>query len=460
MFSKIMMIALALGFAKETYASNSSDLTGLNSLAGASLPGDDSFHAIVGLESSSFLYQSSSRGASFTTFEATLMDEINLSYVQARGDLQVYSYLAKKPSVSAESRELFLQTQKGALGDAQVTLGRKLYEWSKLDHEWTMMSLYSPRFMWDELHPETIGMTGAFITYETFNFEFVAFGSPIAIPERGTDAQEVNGQIVSSNPMSRPLPKTIYVMGVSTNLNYSLLTPSINTILFRPNFVMKAKYKLGAGFWVSVNTGVLPVNQVQLAAEAYLNPRSGGDVQVNVRPQFPLRNINTAEVGFTEKNIDLFASASYEQPFQFENQAVWINPVITPSSIFSTGCDVKLNRTLSLNAAFLYIHEQAFRSNSTLSGVDVALPSRFPLKEGLKLGTEWKVSEATKSNVMWVLDLPHGSHFITFNGEHNLRKLHLTVGAGADLLITDNTQGFVGQYYGDDRVRGWLKYAF
>jgi hypothetical protein len=460
MFSKIMMIALALGFAKETYASNGSDLTGLNSLAGASLPNDESFHAIVGLESSSFLYQSSSRGTSSTTFAATLMDEFNSSTVRTGGDLQVYSYLANKPSVSAESRELFVQTKKGTLGDAQVTLGRKLYEWSKLDHEWTMMSLYSPRFMWDELHPESIGMTGAFVTYETSNFEFAAFGSPIAIPERGTDAREVNGQIISSNPMTKPLPRTIYVMGVSTNLNYSLLTPPLNTILFRPNFVMKVKYKFGGGFWASANTGVLPVNQVQLAAEAYLDPSSGGDVQVNVRPQFPLRNISTAEIGLHEENLDLFASASYEQPFKFENQAVWINPVITPSSIFSVGGDVKINRTLSLNAGFLYIHEQPFHSNSTLSGVDVALPSRFPLKEGLKLGTEWKVSESTESNLMWVLDLPHGSHFITFNGEHNLRKLHLTVGAGADLLITDNTQGFVGQYYGDDRIRGWLKYAF
>jgi hypothetical protein len=38
--------------------------------------------------------------------------------------------------------------------------------------------------------------------------------------------------------------------------------------------------------------------------------------------------------------------------------------------------------------------------------------------------------------------------------------MRLTVGGGVDLMMAPNNKGWVGQFYGDDRLRGWIKYAF
>ena len=459
MIYKVILFFAFLSITAKVHAANEVDISGLDSLANESLPDDSRFHAIVGFDSSSFLYQSNARGTSSTTFQATVEDETNTRTIHAQGDLQFYTYVTDKPAVGVESKELYIQTQKDLIGKSQVTVGRKIEEWSKLDKTWTMMSLWSPRWTWDELHPEVIGMTGVFYTYHTRNLEVTAFGSPLSIPERGTPIEEKDHNLTSSNPLFNPLPTTLNVMGSPTTLHYSLLTPPLQDILFRPNFALRAKYKFDSGFWVSANSGVLPINMVQLAAEPYLSTQTG-DLQVNIRPQFPMRNINTAEAGYQEKDWDVWASISYEQPFNFENQATWLNPIITPSSIVSVGTDVKLTSNFSFNGAALFIHEQPFTVSSTLPAVNVTLPSRFPIKQGIKVGGNWKVSEVTEGNVSWIQDLINQNHLVSLDVEHLIRKANLTLGAGADLILADSNKGYVGQYYGDDRLRGWLKYAF
>jgi hypothetical protein len=459
MIYKIMFILVLVSFSEKVQASNEVDISGLHSLANDSLPDDSRFHAIVGFDTSSFLYQSKSRGTSSTTFQATLEDQADSKVFHAQGDLQFYTFVTDKPSVGVESKELYLQTQPGLAGNSQVTVGRKLYEWSKLDHAWTMMSLWSPRWTWDELHPELIGMTGLFYTYTTHNFQFILFGSPISIPERGTPTEEKDHNIVSTNPLWKPLPTSMNVLGSPATLRYSLLTPALADILLRPEFALHGKYTFDSGFWVSANTGVLPVNMIQMAAEPYLSTVSG-ELQVNIRPQFPMRNINTAEAGYDASDWDVWASVSYEQPFQFENQSNWLNPIITPSSIVSVGTDVKLTKNFTFSGAALFIHEQPFTVSSTLPAVDVQLPSRFPLKQGIKVGGNWKFSEVTESNMAWTQDLLNQNHFISVDVEHLIRKANVTLGAGADVIIADSSKGWVGQYYGDDRLRGWLKYAF
>jgi hypothetical protein len=459
MIYKIITILILVVSIQTSHASNDVDISGLNSLANESTPTNSRFKGIVGFDSSSFLYSADQRGTSSTTFQATLEDSGDSNLFHTQGDLQFYSFINDKPEIGVESKELYLQTQPGKLGDSQVTVGRKLYEWSKLDHTWTMMSLWSPRWTWDELHPELIGMTGLFYTYTNKNLSVMMFGSPLAIPERGTNVTEQHNKIVSSNPLFKPPPTSVNVMGAPTQLNYHLLTPPLQDILFRPNFAIRGKYAFDSGIWLSANTGVLPVNVIQEAVEPYLSTVNG-QLAVNIRPQFPMRNINTVETGYDDKTWDVWASVSYEQPFHFENSTAWINPIITPSTIASVGTDIKLTQNFTFNGSALFIHEQPFNVASDLPAVNITLPSRFPLKQGIKVGGNWKFSEVTEANGSWVQDLLHQTHLVSVDVEHLIRKANLTLGAGADVLIADTTAGYVGQYYGDDRLRGWLKYAF
>jgi|GEM_PF-1176989 len=416
----------------------------------------------VGLESSSFLYQAQGRGNSSTTFEGEWNGSFKGKSFQGKANAQIYSFVGDQPEVGFESKELYISTTPNLMSNlGEISVGRRYVEWSKVDRAWDMMSLWSPRWTWDPLHPETIGMTGIFYTFDRGGFHFTAFGSPLAIPERGTSTFEKDGNIVSNSPLWNQLPDEMNVMGVQTKIHYSLMTPPMNEILFRPNFALKALYRFDSGAWLSAGLGVLPVHIIQMAAEPYLDSSTTGDLNVNVRPQFPLRNIYTAEAGYEPgKDWNLWLSMSYEQPFQFENESTWLNPIITPTSIVSAGTSVQVTSNFRFVGSALFIHEQPFVSSSTLKGVDVALPTRFPVKQGFKIGGDWRFDDQTQSRFSWTQDLIEQNHFVSLDLQHAIRKANLVVGGGADLFFNNTTHGWVGQYYGDDRLRGWLKYVF
>jgi hypothetical protein len=416
----------------------------------------------VGLDTSSFLYKSNTRGTAATTFEATFHGNFNGPTFKGQGDLQINSFVTDRPQAVVEAHEAYISTQDDKLGNHHFTAGRKYYEWSKLDEQWKMMSLWSPRYTWDQIHPESIGMTGLFYSYETPRLKFLAFASPIAVPERGTPIEEKDNNIVSPNPFWKPLPTQLNVLGSMTNIDYSLMMPSMQEILLRPNFALRARYDFDNGLWFSVNSGVLPIHMVQMAAEPFLDTATTGQLQVNIRPQLPMRNINTAEIGFDSPDQDwnVWLSGSYEQPFRFENQSTWLNPIITPTSVFSAGTKVQLTSNFWFNGSALFIHEQPFTSASSLASVKVNLPTRFPMKQAFKVGGSWRFNDYTQSNISWIQDLVDQNHMVSLDVHHSLRHMPITVGAGTDIIIAKTAQGGVGQYYGDDRLRGWLKYAF
>jgi hypothetical protein len=175
-----------------------------------------------------------------------------------------------------------------------------------------------------------------------------------------------------------------------------------------------------------------------------------------------MRNINTLETGYESPNgdFDIWASGSYEHPFRFENQDTWLNPIITPSTILSTGMSRRLHRDFRIQGSILSIREQAFASSSKLPNVSVDLPSRFPLKQGIQLAGNWRVSDRSESTMTWIHDFLNRNHFASLDFQHTMPGPRLTLGVGMDLILAQNTQGWVGRYAGDDRVRGWLKYAF
>ncbi|MBS1957861.1 MAG: hypothetical protein JST80_00170 [Bdellovibrionales bacterium] len=413
----------------------------------------------IGLDTSSFMYKAKGRDTSATTFEASLGGQFDTAILHGVGSAQFFTFVNNSPQLGFEAPELYLSTQKNLLDAHTITVGRRKFEWSKVDKEWNMMSLWSPRFTWDQIYPETIGMTGLFYTYETPRFKFMAFGSPIAIPERGTPISEENGNIVSPNPFWNPLPSQLSVQGAPTQINYTLLMPALQDILLRPNFAVRGYYDLGEGFWLSANAGVLPVNMTQLAAEPYYYH---GNINVNIRPQFPMRNLYTAEFGYNDssKLWNAWMSVSYEKPFNFENNRNWLNPVITPTSVVSLGTDFQVTNNFRFDGAILFVREQEFVRDSSLPNINVDLPTRYPLKQGIKAAGTWSFSDTNEATVAWIQDLVQSSNFVSFDLQHKIFSANMSIGGGADLMLANTNKGWVGQYYGDDRLRGWLKYAF
>jgi hypothetical protein len=175
-----------------------------------------------------------------------------------------------------------------------------------------------------------------------------------------------------------------------------------------------------------------------------------------------MRNLNTIETGYDapDQTFELWASGSYEQPFQFENQKTWLNPIITPASVVSAGTRVKMTSNFWFTGSALFVNEEPFKVSSDLPSVTIDLPSRFPIKQGVSMGGELHFTERTRSDMKWTQDLRQQNHMASFTVRHWIPQSQLEIGAGADLVVSDTTKGWIGQYRGDDRIRGWMKYVF
>jgi len=273
-----------------SHAAVTAKISGASSKTSGDAGGDTRFSGSAGIDSSSFFYKSDSRGVSSTTVEATVLMKRDSTIFHSEGDLSLYAFVTNTPSIGVESREFYVRTRPGLLGSLALTAGRKIVPWSKLDGTWRMMSLWSPRWTWDELHPQVVGLTGVFVSYSTSNLKATLFASPVSIPERGTPVSEQDGNIVSSNPFWKPLPATIKVLGADAPVRYNLIVPPMQDILFRPNFAARVRMDLDSGFFLSANSGVLPIHMVQMAAEPFLSTSgSVSTLNVNIRPQFPMR---------------------------------------------------------------------------------------------------------------------------------------------------------------------------
>src|SRR5205814_9510507 len=85
-------------------------------------------------------------------FEATARPEIMLLLAPA------------KPQPFFEMPEAYVGTTREQ-SDLQIAAGRKLEHWNRLDDDWRL-GIWQPRYRWDYLDPETVGLTGAFFHFE------------------------------------------------------------------------------------------------------------------------------------------------------------------------------------------------------------------------------------------------------------------------------------------------------
>jgi hypothetical protein len=414
----------------------------------------------VGLESSSFLYSSDERASSAIAISASLDGEFESSILHGRADLLGFSFTTNRQSFTLESHEAYIATSRSLADEHEFTIGRRLFRWNHVDQVWSQMSLWTPRFNWDPIYPERIGLTGAFYRFQDKNVTFLLYGSPLSIPERGTPLFEQDGTIVSSSPFFKPLPTQIEVLGVQTDIRYQLINPSLRSILLRPNAAARMEYRDDSGLWASASVGVLPVHMPQLAAEPFLN--SNAEVQVNIRTQFPLRNLSTFEAGLKddEDTWGLWISASRERPFRFSNDPAWINPVLNPSEIYSGGAHALITKDIRISGALLYINERAMGQSSALPNVNIDLPSRFPIKRAFQAKLEYAPTWRTDGSISWMRDILQKNNLVSLNISHRVPKSAITFGGGVDLTIVNTTKDFIGQYFADDRLRGWLRYAF
>jgi hypothetical protein len=411
----------------------------------------------IGMETTGFLQHADGRADSSTTFlfNQKVGTETRGNF-DAQLDLKVITFMSDRSSFTAELGDSYISTGENFSLLHEFTLGRRNYDWSVSDQVWKT-GLFSNRFMWDPVRPEVLGLTGAFYKYQSQNFRVLAFASPIAVPERGLPMRQVGGSVTSPSPDWIPLYEELRTFGQTVDIQYTVNTPSISKLIANPGAGASLRYGENQGFWTSVTTGFLPMQQINIAAEFGLDS-SNNILNASLNARVLYHNLNTFEAGYRVGKSHFWTSVTREIPLPSDPvPANWITSAIGPSWISSFGASHQFNNRLQMGLGYIVVNE----SKPTQQDAQLAsfLPKRFQYTRATQLTATFMHNDRLTSSGDWRYDFDTNSQLISINMNYRVGT-NWNFSFGADGFISSTSTGFLGQYQGYDRVRAGVKYVF
>ena len=217
-----------------------------------------------------------------------------------------------------------------------LTFGRKLFLWSRSDRFWKQ-GLWQPRFQWNKLKVEEQGLVGLFLDNHFLNspFRFVAFYSPLLIPETGPSFKLEDGQFKFKNPWVVPLKKRVNFeildTKVSRDVIYALHSPEKKEVLLNQGAGFNVSWEGQKGQFASASYTYKPMNQfIEAINMPYLDlSKNNVPLVVEVAPRLTHHHLMALDIGkeaetslreveddvmISDSNWNYWASLNYEKP--------------------------------------------------------------------------------------------------------------------------------------------------
>jgi hypothetical protein len=390
-------------------------------------------------------------------------------WVSTAMDIKGVAFISNVSSFTVEAGDLYVATSKQWMPHHQLTLGRRVYDFNQMEDEWSL-GLWSARFLWNPLSPERIGLTGAFYTYESAKWRILAFGTPLSPPERGFPIRDQDGQLqADSRDYVQPYQELL-LMNQPVPIHYAIEYPPLRDLLVRPGGGIQVRYGAKDGIWSSASYGVMPMHQVQMAIDPKFR-QSSGVVNATVHPVTLFHHLATFESGYRGEHWSIWGSVSGEGPIQKSLPVEWQTDPMGPALLTGLGGDIKLDDYFTLSGSYLRVDEKA---PPPLPGaIPLNLPSRFQYERAFQLEGQWTGIPQLALGAKWTYDIGNLSGLVSMDVLYRplikpssiLRSMFggygsWAFGVGADLISSATQTGYIGQYVGNDRVRGRISYAF
>ena len=424
---------------------------------------------LLKVESNGFLRRSEDRSDSSSTISVGPNIDSQGKYIEGKLDLQAIvqvtdtkNMTVDRNAFTVEASNAYFSTAKKLAPHHQATLGRRIYDLARFDDEW-QFGTYSPRFIWDPTRPQTIGLTGAFYTYQSKHWRGLAYASPINIPERGYPMRNEDGKLTSTNPFAPVFPESAVIAKKNIPIQYQIDYPPMNQLVANPGGLTSLRYSTeenGKGVWAQGMYSYLPVHQPNLAIEpAYVLQKDVIDVRVH--PEIQKHHMMSFETGIEKSKFAIWSSITKEIPTSRDIPTGWVGMSSEPAMIYSAGGNVQLGRRWNFNTAYIFVDE---KTSPAVENQDfsVDLGSRFPYHRAAKAGLSFFGSERMTYTLGFVDDIAKESQFTSFDITYRIvRKDNaLTLNLGSDFFASATRKGYIGQYQGNDRFRGGISYAF
>ncbi len=388
--------------------------------------------------------------------------------VEAKLDVQLITFLNDSQSLSFEGRELYVATSLGFWDKHQLTLGRRLHDWGRLDRAWNL-GVLAPRFNWDPTAPETIGMTGFSHAYRHKRWSTTLLASPVSVPERGAPIVERGGLLVSANPFWPEPIRNVSVFEQNVPLQYRMVYPALSELVVHPTLAASVANTVPegeTGVGGRVSYGNLPIHQPGTAMVTKLNPTTG-IIEASLHPYVIRHQLLSAEATY-QRNLGelgtgaLWASVTREWPEQKPLPESWVARDIGPTWISSVGGELGRGSRYSLGVSYIEILED--RADIAEASL---LPPRYPFQRAGRLDAHWRPSPRLLADARWIRDFSEQEDMISLDLTYRPAMTSLDqplrgwiLGIGCDFFATSTGTGWIGGFEGDDRVRGRISYAF
>lgn len=432
----------------------------------------------MGWESSGFLRESTQRANSTQTFTLAPEFKTESPWIRSQGSLLGIVQTTDRSAMTGEATQLYIASGYKVSKHHEVSLGRRRFDFSRADETWRL-GLIEPRFLWDPTRPMGVGLTGAFYKYQTKRARIVAYGSPLTVPERGFPTRVEDGTLKTDNPFSAPIYDSVQFSDQTYPIRYNVNYPPLKELLLNPNGAVSAMWSSGQvdsvdpearagssggprGFWVHGLGGVLPVNQVNISADVGFLPQQS-TAFAEIYPRVLTRNVGMGEFGYASKRASFWASYMQDSPNLGTAPSNWNTPAWGRASVAAVGGAVGLGTRFTLKASALQIEEKAAsQSTEDSSDFNIDLPSRFDYKKALRAGVEYRPNDRHQFDQLYTYDREFSNSILTFNYQYSIsrRDSAWALQLGADFFVAQNRDGFIGDFKGNDRVRGSVKYVF
>jgi hypothetical protein len=422
----------------------------------------------VRFDSSSFLYRSETQPNAMST--VLLGPELSTEgkWLSAALDIKGVAFISNVSSFTVEAGNLYVATSPQWMPRHQVTLGRRIYDWNEMEDQWDL-GLWSARFLWNPLSPERIGLTGAFYTYQSAKWRVMAFGTPVSPPERGFPIRDQGGQLLADSRDYVQPYQELQLLNQVVPIHYSIEYPPLRDLVVRPAAGMQVRYGAKDGVWSAGSYGVMPMHQVQMAIDAQYVP--GGVVEATVHPITLFHHLATFEGGYRGQHWSLWGSVTGESPIQKSLPERWQMDPMGPALLSGMGGEIRLDDYFTLGTSYLRVDEEAPAPKP--GAVQLNLPSRFQYKRAFRMEGRWSGVPQFSVGAKWTYDIDNRSGLVSLDllYQPQIRPSSLlrsmfggqgswALGVGTDLISSATQSGYIGQYVGNDRVRGRISYAF
>ncbi len=368
----------------------------------------------------------------------------------------------------------------------KISFGRKVLTWSELDQDWNL-GLWQPRWRWDYLKPKEFGFTGVFFEMKYPAFHFLAFVSPVFIPEHGAPIQNVNGQLRSGTRWFVSPPSEFEFKTQTTGITYDVDFDE-GKIVSQESFGFLTQVgDLDQGVWARMAYANKPLNQLgfDIMRNSFVD-----ETNIYIRPRVLRHELTSMDLGYAHRYYRVTVSYLFDSvkrdrvPTQnsfktddhsarlFSNQEDVFYQDYDPVQVFST--KIKFPFSQLIDRYFELKYFRAFGGESRTRGDGlfvntIQFDSRLDFNNAIGISLRERLGQIRYfpifGEISSLYDFDQKGSIISV-----LTHLEATYALqflfGFDLLSVETTDldsrsnGFIDRYKSNDRFFVGMKYVF